>query len=59
MRCLLHKELAGKTNPLHARKQTNTALEWKIIAACQTPWHANDLHGLADGVKDVTSGGSQ
>lgn len=35
------------------------ALEQKIITVCQTPWHADDLHGPADGVKDVTSGGAQ
>lgn len=40
-------------------KKKQPTLEWKIITACQTPWHADDLHGPADGVKDVTSGGSQ
>lgn len=54
---LMHKELAQKRNLLRARK-TN-ALKYKIITACQTPWHVDDLHGPADGVKDVTPGGSQ
>lgn len=45
-------------NPLHA-KGGEKALEWKIITACQASWRADGLHGPADGVKDVTCGGSQ
>lgn len=40
-------------------KEKHTALEWKIITACQTSWQAADLHGPADGVKDVTPRDSQ
>lgn len=40
-------------------KGKHTALEGKIITACQTCWQAGDLHGPADGVKDVTPRGSQ